>query len=190
MPIPPKILGEAFDSAVGLVESLVTTGKEKAEAVQSMLELKTRTVSEVIEYRMELVKAKGAVILAEAQSQHKLTSMWRPITMLTFLAIIVWAKVLQHLVRAIPGLDAIPETEIDPEMWELLKLGLGGYVIGRSVEKVADKVISQERLMPWESRADAKAEKRRDRHVARLMKKKNRTEDETKMLNELLGITT
>jgi hypothetical protein len=28
-----------------------------------------------------------------------------------------------------------------PEMWELLKLGVGGYVIGRSVEKTASSVV-------------------------------------------------
>lgn len=28
-----------------------------------------------------------------------------------------------------------PMADIPPDMWELLKLGVGGYVIGRSVEK-------------------------------------------------------
>ena len=28
-----------------------------------------------------------------------------------------------------------PMADIPPDMWELLKLGFGGYVIGRSVEK-------------------------------------------------------
>jgi len=28
-----------------------------------------------------------------------------------------------------------PILKIPPDMWELLKIGLGGYVVGRSVEK-------------------------------------------------------
>jgi len=28
-----------------------------------------------------------------------------------------------------------PVLEIPPDMWALLKIGLGGYVVGRSVEK-------------------------------------------------------
>lgn len=30
--------------------------------------------------------------------------------------------------------------QLKPEFWELLKLGLGGYVIGRSAEKIANSV--------------------------------------------------
>jgi len=28
-----------------------------------------------------------------------------------------------------------PKADIPPDMWDLLKLGIGGYVVGRSVEK-------------------------------------------------------
>ena len=28
-----------------------------------------------------------------------------------------------------------PAADIPPDMWDLLKLGVGGYVLGRSVEK-------------------------------------------------------
>jgi hypothetical protein len=28
-----------------------------------------------------------------------------------------------------------PAADIPPDMWDLLKLGLGGYVVGRTVEK-------------------------------------------------------
>jgi hypothetical protein len=31
---------------------------------------------------------------------------------------------------------------IPPDMWDLLKLGVGGYVMGRSAEKVAPGIIS------------------------------------------------
>jgi formate/nitrite transporter FocA (FNT family) len=34
-----------------------------------------------------------------------------------------------------------PSLPIVPDMWELLKLGLGGYVIGRSAEKIAQEVL-------------------------------------------------
>ncbi len=31
--------------------------------------------------------------------------------------------------------EGAPKLEIPPDMWALLKIGLGGYVVGRSVEK-------------------------------------------------------
>jgi hypothetical protein len=37
------------------------------------------------------------------------------------------------------GFD-IPTLEISEKMWNLLSIGLGGYVVGRSAEKIADKL--------------------------------------------------
>jgi hypothetical protein len=31
----------------------------------------------------------------------------------------------------------IPTLDIPPDMWELLQLGIGGYIVGRSLEKAA-----------------------------------------------------
>ena len=52
---------------------------------------------------------------------------WRPITMLTFLALVVCDSF---------GWLANP---LASEAWTLLQIGLGGYVAGRSVEKVMNK---------------------------------------------------
>jgi hypothetical protein len=32
-------------------------------------------------------------------------------------------------------MENAPMLEIPPDMWDLLKIGLGGYVVGRSAEK-------------------------------------------------------
>ena len=82
----------------------------------------------------ELASA-ASVITAEAQSEHWLVSAWRPITMLCFVAIIVNNYIL------VPYLGLFFDTgltlDIPPDMWQLLKIGLGGYVVGRSGEKIA-----------------------------------------------------
>ena len=31
--------------------------------------------------------------------------------------------------------DAAPKLAIPPDMWDLLKIGIGGYTVGRTVEK-------------------------------------------------------
>jgi hypothetical protein len=67
------------------------------------------------------------VLVAEASSDSWLTKNWRPITMLTFLAIIVG--------------NQITHTPIPDHLWDLLELGIGGYVIGRSVEKTVPTII-------------------------------------------------
>ena len=84
----------------------------------------------------ELAKLQSAagVVTAEAKSEHWLTANWRPLTMLTFVAIIANNYIIYpYLVLFFPE---APKMEIPPDMWGLLKLGLGGYVMGRSGEKM------------------------------------------------------
>lgn len=77
--------------------------------------------------------AAAEVVKAEAQSGTWLTSAWRPLTMLVFVALIV-ARVF--------GLTSEHVSEAEyAELWELVKLGLGGYVLGRSAEKVVPAIV-------------------------------------------------
>jgi hypothetical protein len=75
-----------------------------------------------------------SVIVAEAQSGSWITRTWRPITMLTFLAMVVSWWLGWTPARATPE-------QID-ELFTLIKLGLGGYVGGRSLEKVATTIAA------------------------------------------------
>ena len=80
----------------------------------------------------ELERAASDIVVAEAQSEHWLTACWRPIVMLTFTALIV-ARWLGYSAPGITEAEAL-------RLWSIVEIGLGGYVIGRSVEKVAPQV--------------------------------------------------
>jgi hypothetical protein len=86
----------------------------------------------------ELEATAGRIILAEAKSEHFLTASWRPILMLTITAIIAWNYLLGPLVSAIFMFNLV--LELPSEMWTLLTVGVGGYTVGRSAEKVASKL--------------------------------------------------
>lgn len=79
------------------------------------------------------IKAKQEIIVTEAKSEGSLARNWRPITMLSFVVIIINNYILQPWLFAMFGVNVM--LPIPPEMWELLKLGLGGYVAGRTIEK-------------------------------------------------------
>ncbi len=92
-----------------------------------------------LEIQMELMRRQGemesaaaAIVKAEAESEHWLTSSWRPILMLTFGALIV----ARWLGYSAPGLS---EGEV-LKLWSIVELGIGGYVIGRSAEKIVPQV--------------------------------------------------
>jgi hypothetical protein len=82
----------------------------------------------------ELERAAGEIVLAEAKSEHFLAACWRPILMLTFGGLIV----ARWLGFSAPG---ISEAEV-LKLWDIVQLGLGGYVIGRSAEKIAPQIVA------------------------------------------------
>lgn len=83
---------------------------------------------------LSLIAAQSSIIKAEAESEHWLASCWRPILMLTFGALIV----ARWFGWAAPDLS---EAEYI-KLWSIVELGLGGYVIGRSAEKIVPQVAS------------------------------------------------
>lgn len=73
--------------------------------------------------------AQADIVKTEAASSHWLAANWRPLLMLTFGTLIV----ARWFGFAAPDLS---EAEYI-KLWDIVELGLGGYVVGRSVEKVA-----------------------------------------------------
>lgn len=76
--------------------------------------------------------AQSDIVKTEAVSTHWLAANWRPITMLTFVGLIV----ARWFGWAAPGLQ---EAEY-LKLWDIVNVGLGGYVVGRSVEKIAGPI--------------------------------------------------
>jgi hypothetical protein len=77
--------------------------------------------------------ASAEIVKAEAQSANWLTAAWRPLTMLVFVTLIC-ARVF--------GLTSTHVSDAEYQaLWELVKLGLGGYVLGRSAEKIIPQVV-------------------------------------------------
>jgi hypothetical protein len=77
--------------------------------------------------------AAAEIINTEAASQHWLAANWRPLTMLVFVCLIV----ARWFGWAAPNLS---EAEYI-KLWSIVEFGLGGYVVGRSVEKIAPSIV-------------------------------------------------
>ena len=76
--------------------------------------------------------AQADIVKTEAASSHWLAANWRPLLMLTFGGLIV----ARWFGWAAPGLS---EAEY-LKLWSIVEFGLGGYVVGRSVEKIAPSI--------------------------------------------------
>lgn len=96
--------------------------KDKAAQIKSMLQQK------VLDGQMKEIEAAANIIIAEAQGESWLQRNWRPLLMCLF------GVIVANNFLVVP-LFGTPTAEIPSDMWDLLKLGVGGYVVGRSVEK-------------------------------------------------------
>ncbi len=103
--------------------------KLNTEIIKAQLEYHSKFVG----LEKSLVQAKRDIIVAEATSSSWITSNWRPITMLTFVFLVVF--------KWFGWTDTGISSEMELELMSLIKIGLGGYVIGRSAEKIVPKVV-------------------------------------------------
>ena len=108
-----------------VLDKIIPDPTAQAEAKLKLMELAQK--GEFTE-----MTTKADIIKAETTSESWLAQSWRPIMMLTFGALIV----ARWLGYSAPG---ISEDEI-LKLWDIVELGLGGYVIGRSVEKVVPSI--------------------------------------------------
>ena len=76
--------------------------------------------------------AQADIIKTEAASSHWLAANWRPLLMLTFGGLIV----ARWFGWAAPNLSQ----EEYLALWNIVEFGIGGYVVSRSVEKVAPSI--------------------------------------------------
>ena len=118
-----------------VVKRILPEDKDKRMEVERELNMALMQNSAAIE------QAAASVIKAEAESEHKITATWRPILMLTITAIVGWnylfAPLVELAVQMFAG-DQIPlSIPLPEELWNLLMIGVGGYVVGRSGEKIA-----------------------------------------------------
>lgn len=120
-------LDRLIEPVAGIVGKFVP---DKDLAAKLSSELNTQ----IIALTAQELDAQKAIILAEAKGGW-LQRNWRPL-MMVFFAVLVGA----HWFGFAP--ENLSEDTIG-DLYDLVKIGIGGYVVGRSVEKVAPHIISQ-----------------------------------------------
>lgn len=119
------VLGPLLNDLVG---SLFPNAEDEAKRIAAQNQIQIALFQ-----RAAAIEAAAAdIVKAEAQGESWLQRNWRPILMLVFAGLLV----ARWFGLAAPNLHDV-EYE---KLWSIVELGLGGYVIGRSVEKVAPTI--------------------------------------------------
>jgi len=117
-----------------LIEHLLPSDVDKMQVKSELLKIQTAFAEKSLAYEQAVLDAQTKIIVAEAQADSWLTRSWRPITMLTFVFMILYTWIAPAF--------KLPVVQIPSDLWDLIKIGLGGYTVGRSVEKIVPTVMS------------------------------------------------
>jgi len=102
--------------------------------------LKAQLQTQLLQSNTQELQAAAKIIEAEAKAGW-FASSWRPLLMYVLIFILVWNYVIGPVIKVFTG--AIISFELPGDVWTLLNVGLGGYVIGRSAESVARTMASR-----------------------------------------------
>ena len=116
-----------------VIDKIFPDKQAAAEAKYKLLELTQRGELAELDAETKVLLAGAENVKAEAQSESWLARNWRPLTMLTFAGIIV-ARFLGWTSSDISEAEYIA-------LWEAFKIGMGGYVVGRTGEKIAKTIV-------------------------------------------------
>lgn len=125
-----KLIGPAFNIIDQMVED-----KDEAARIKAAIQ------AQVLENEAVMTGSLRDIVVAEAQGKSYLQRNWRPILMLVFTAIVANNYILA------PYLDAIFNWSVTLEppeqLWQLLNIGVGGYIVGRSAEKITESYVNR-----------------------------------------------
>jgi hypothetical protein len=102
--------------------------------------LKAQLQTQLLQSNTQELQAAAKIIEAEAKAGW-FASSWRPLLMYVLIFILVWNYILGPVVKIFTG--AVISFELPGDVWGLLQIGLGGYVVGRSAESVARTIANK-----------------------------------------------
>ena len=135
---------DILDQGGKIIDNISTSDDEKSKAKNDLTNIVMTSLTNI-------QNAQKEIILSES-SGNWLQRSWRPIVMLSFAFIVVYSFFLQpaFFPKAVVVKDSLPD-----HFWTLLEIGIGGYVVGRSAEKVA-ATVTKNVDMPFVRKKDRK----------------------------------
>ena len=117
-----------------LAKILFSTIEKSVPAKDLQAKLKADLQTQLLQSNTQELQAAAKIIEAEAKAGW-FASSWRPLLMYVLIFILVWNYILGPVIKVFTG--AVISFELPGDVWTLLNVGLGGYVVGRSAESVA-----------------------------------------------------
>lgn len=131
-----KILGAGAKETVDSIGNAIDRIDKSDEKLELQLKYKQLLIdieSSYVNYESKLLESKSAIIQTEAKGESWLQRNWRPMLMCICMYVIFNNYVLVPYFK-------LPINTLDDHIWTLMELGVGGYVAGRSLEKISENL--------------------------------------------------
>jgi len=132
-----NLIGSA--TATGVSETLSGVGDAAIkirEAITGDLPPEKRAELELryAELEKAITEARSNVVMAEAQGQSWLQRNWRPLLMLVIITIVANNYIVYPYLSIFT--DKVKVLDLPDKLWALMEIGVGGYILGRTAEKM------------------------------------------------------
>jgi hypothetical protein len=131
-----KFIGGKASDTIDSIGNVIDKIDQSDEKMQMQLDYKELLVGmgeKLLDYENRLLEHQASIIQTEAKGESWLQRNWRPILMLLCIFIVFSNYVL------VPYFG-IPSVILDEHIWNLIEVGTGGYIAGRSLEKISDNL--------------------------------------------------
>jgi hypothetical protein len=131
----------------GPVSSIINkfiSKKEDQMLAQAELNKITSSFKEkILDNQNSILQAQRELVVTEMKGSAMQRN-WRPALMWVIIFVIannyLLAPLLNHIVTLFGGANILPILELPDKLFNLMTIGLGGYVVGRSAEKIIPKL--------------------------------------------------
>jgi hypothetical protein len=121
--------------AIAPLAKILFNTVDKAVADKDLAaKLKADLQTQMLQSHTQELQAAAKIVEAEAKAGW-FSASWRPLLMYVLIFILIWNYVLGPVILFF--FKASITITLPGDVWTLLQIGLGGYVVGRSAESVA-----------------------------------------------------
>jgi len=119
-------ISNLFTPVADLVDELHVSDEERGKLRNELARIQTDAQSKILEVEKARMEAMAKIQVAESNSKYRITAIWRPITTMGLVGLIIAGSF---------GL-----CEVKPEIFDLTSVFLGVYGTSRGLEKIAQTV--------------------------------------------------
>ena len=115
-----------FMPVASVIDDLHLSDEEQMKLTNALKEIELKALGKMTELEKAKLEAMSKVQVAEAQSPHTITAIWRPVVSVALVSVVILAS-----------FGIIPKP--DSDFYGLCEIFLGAYTISRGTEKIASR---------------------------------------------------